>query len=108
MPLISLKAQNTVSGTRQQLIKEILSLRQEVSDLKSQLDQNSIPLFDTLTTNDTLNWGNFYTNYPDFTEEIEMSINTDSLLSIFYLQRALQRNIQDDFSAIDNLDMVAD
>ncbi|MCL1974098.1 MAG: LysM peptidoglycan-binding domain-containing protein [Bacteroidetes bacterium] len=108
-PFVSLYAQNSVSGTRQQLIKEILSLRQENADLKLQLDQNSIALSDTITANDTLNYGNLYTDYRDFMDEIEMPVNTDSLLSLFYLQRSLHLNNQeDDFLDIDSINVVAD
>ncbi|MCL2726816.1 MAG: LysM peptidoglycan-binding domain-containing protein [Bacteroidales bacterium] len=108
LPFITINAQEKVTGTRKQMIQEILSLRKELSDLQAIIDQNNIPLSDTLTVNDTLNWGNYYTNYPGFRDEIEIPINTDSLLSIFYLQRSLHHNIPDDFMDIDNLDMVAD
>ncbi|MCL2738440.1 MAG: LysM peptidoglycan-binding domain-containing protein [Bacteroidales bacterium] len=107
-PLISLTAQNTVRGTRQQLIREILSLRQEVTDLKTLLDQ-SIVLSDTITANDTLNYGNLFLDYTE-KEELLADISTDSLLSLFYLQRSLHHNSHNDFYNldIDNLNVVAD
>jgi len=94
-------AQEKITGTRKQLIQEIISLRKELSDLK----MNSIAFLDTITTHDTLNWG---APLFDYINEIETPINTDSLLSIFYLQRSLHHNSFEDFFDIDSLDYVAD
>ena len=108
LPFTLLQAQEKVTGTRKQLVEEIISLRKELSNLQALIDQNNIPLFDTLSTNDTLNYSNPFANYSNFTDEIEIPINTDSLLSIFYLQRSLHHNIQDDFFDIDSINLVAD
>ena len=98
-------AQEKVTGTRKQLIQEITSLRRELSDLKTMIDLNTISLSDTITTHDTLNYG---TLYLDDLDDIEIPINTDSLLSIFYLQRSLLHNSQDEFFDIDSVNFVAD
>ena len=102
---VTLFAQEKVTGSRKQLIQEILSLRNELSDLRLLIDQNNIPLSDSISTHDTLNWGALYL---DFTEVIEIPANTDSLLSIFYLQRSLHHNSYDDFIDLDSLNIVAD
>ena len=104
----SMIAQEMVSGTRKQLIQEILLLRQEVSDLKTSIELNNIPLSDTITLNDTLNYGGIFVDFDDFLDPAEIQMNTDSLLSLFYLQRSLHHNSQDEFFDIDSINVVAD
>ena len=105
LSVIQLTAQEKVTGSRKQLIREILSLRKELSDLKMLIDLNTIPLSDTITTLDTLNFGRLYVDYIDMED---IPINTDSLLSIFYLQRSLHHNMPDDFFDFDNENIEAD
>ena len=104
----TLFSQEKVSGTRKQLIQEILALRKELSDLKTSIELNNIPLSDTITLNDTLNYGGLFADFEDLLDPAEIQMNTDSLLSLFYLQRSLHHNLQDDFFDIDSLNVVAD
>ncbi|MDR2585500.1 MAG: LysM peptidoglycan-binding domain-containing protein [Prevotellaceae bacterium] len=101
-----LSAQEPVKGTRKQLIQEILTLRKENSELKLMIDQNSIGLYDTVSTTDTLNWSGVFDYFES--EEEPFVGSTDSLLSAFYLQRSLHLNIEDDFLDLDNISFVAD
>jgi membrane-bound lytic murein transglycosylase D len=101
-------AQEVVTGTRRQLIEEIISLRKELSDLKTMIDLNTISLSDTIATNDTLNYSAPFLEYLDDINDIEIPINTDSLLSLFYLQRSLHHNSHDAFFDIDSIHVVAD
>ena len=101
-------AQEKVTGTRNQLIQEILSLRKELSDLKALIDFNTISLSDTLTNNDTINYSAPFLEYLGEINDIGIPANTDSLLSIFYLQRSLHHNSHVDFFDIDSVVLVAD
>jgi membrane-bound lytic murein transglycosylase D len=107
LPFTPSIGQEKVTGTRNQLIQEILSLRRELSNLKAMIEINNIPLSDTITANDTLNFGALYMEHLGYIDDLDIPINTDSLLSIFYLQRSLHHNSHDDFLAIDSLDLVA-
>jgi len=102
--------QEKVTGSRKQLVQEVLMLRRELSDLKRSIELEKIPLSDTITVNDTLNFGTLYDGSRNYIDEAAFPVNTDSLLSIFYLQRSLHHNSQNEFMDfdIDSLNVVAD
>ena len=105
---LSLSAQEKVSGSRKQLIQEILMLRKELANVKTMIELEAFTLSDTIFNNDTLNYGGFFVDDTNKFESEYVSMNTDSLLSIFYLQRSLHHNSQDFFLDIDSLSIVSD
>jgi FOG: LysM repeat len=97
----------TVKGTRKQLVQEILNLRKEVGELQKILN-NSISLSDTLSFNDSSHYGAL-----DFINEDDVIVsgmeqNTDSLLSVVYLQRFLSTAYEELPQDLDSITLVAD
>ncbi|MEN6618986.1 MAG: LysM peptidoglycan-binding domain-containing protein [Rikenellaceae bacterium] len=83
--------------SRKSMEAEITKLRKTVDSLKQELDLN-IPISDTVSTNDTINPGAL--SFFDSEDFIKPTISTDSLLSIWYVQKNL--SIDDNISV--NLD----
>lgn len=73
--------------TRANMEREIESLRYTVDSLKREIEQNSIPFADTLSSNDTINPGSI--SFFETEDLLDPSANTDSLLNLWYVQRSL-------------------
>jgi membrane-bound lytic murein transglycosylase D len=67
--------------------QEIETLRYRVDSLKREIEQNSIPFADTISSNDTINPGNI--SFFETEDLLDPSANTDSLLNLWYVQRSL-------------------
>ena len=94
-----------VKGTRKQLVQEILDLRKEVKELRLLLE-SSIALSDTLSFNDSLNYSAL--NLMNGDEAVTgIELNTDSLLSVFYLQRVLNADYEELPYDLDSLMLTA-
>ena len=97
----------TVKGTRKQLVQEILNLRKEVGELQKILN-NSISLSDTLSFNDSSHYGALNFINGDDVIVSGMEQNTDSLLSVVYLQRFLSTAYEELPQDLDSITLVAD
>ena len=67
--------------------QEILMLRKVIDSLKQELEINVIPISDTVSSNDTINPGAL--SFFEGEDFIEPALPTDSLLSIWYVQKNL-------------------
>lgn len=83
----------TKKPTKKELLTEIQLLRKTIDSLKSELSGAAIELSDTVSTNDTINPGGI--NFFEGEDLIESKISTDSLLSLYYVQKK--------FSMVDDL-----
>jgi membrane-bound lytic murein transglycosylase D len=72
---------------RKELEKEIVLLKKTIDSLRAEMEQNIIPLSDTMTSYDTINPGAL--NFFDSEDLVDPGISTDSLLNIYYVQRSL-------------------
>jgi membrane-bound lytic murein transglycosylase D len=73
--------------SRANMEQEIETLRYRVDSLKREIEQNSIPFADTISSNDTINPGNI--SFFETEDLLDPSANTDSLLNLWYVQRSL-------------------
>ena len=73
--------------TRKVLTTEIEALKRTVDSLRLQLEYSAIPIIDTVTIYDTINPGGL--SFFDSEDFLDPQINSDSLLSIWYLQRSI-------------------
>lgn len=83
----------TKKPTKKELLTEIQLLRKTIDSLKNELSGAAIELSDTVSTNDTINPG--VINFFEGEDLIESKISTDSLLSLYYVQKK--------FSMVDDL-----
>ncbi len=83
----------TKKPTKKELLTEIQLLRKTIDSLKNELSGAAIELSDTVSTNDTINPGGI--NFFEGEDLIESKISTDSLLSLYYVQKK--------FSMVDDL-----
>ncbi|MCK9628326.1 MAG: LysM peptidoglycan-binding domain-containing protein [Bacteroidales bacterium] len=83
----------TKKPTKKELLTEIESLRKTIDSLKNELSGAAIELSDTVSTNDTINPG--VINFFEGEDLIESKLSTDSLLSLYYVQKK--------FSMVDDL-----
>jgi len=83
----------TKKPKRKELITEIEMLRKTIDSLKNELSGSAIELSDTVSTNDTINPG--VINFFEGEDLIESKLSTDSLLSLYYVQKK--------FSMVDDL-----
>lgn len=83
----------TKKPTKKQLLTEIEMLRKTIDSLKNELSGSAIELSDTVSTNDTINPG--VINFFEGEDLIESKLSTDSLLSLYYVQKK--------FSMVDDL-----
>ena len=90
--------------SKKELAEEVARLSKIIDSLRYEIELYSIPIIDTLSNaTDTINPGglNFFSNQ-DFVDPVNP--NTDSLLSVWYVQRAI--SITDDATMIDLEDEV--
>lgn len=85
--------------SRASLKQEIVQLKKTIDSLKTEMELNVIPLADTVSANDTINPGGL--NFFDSEDFVDPSISTDSLLSIWYVQKnlTLEDNISVDLDS---------
>lgn len=83
----------TKKPTKKELLTEIQLLRKTIDSLKNELSGAAIELSDTVSTNDTINPR--VINFFEGEDLIESKISTDSLLSLYYVQKK--------FSMVDDL-----
>jgi membrane-bound lytic murein transglycosylase D len=82
------------------LILEIDKLKRTIDSLKLELESGSIPIIDTVSSNDSINPGGLsFFDSEDFADTVNL-LPTDSLLNIWYLQK----NLNLDDSDLMNLD----
>jgi len=86
--------------SRKSLTEEIEKLKRTIDSLKQEIEFGTIPIIDTVSTNDSINPGGL--SFFDSEDFIAPSISTDSLLSIWYLQK----NLTLDDGSIINLESV--
>jgi len=86
---------------KKELEMEIVRLKKTIDSLKAEMEINTIPLSDTTTEYDTINPGSL--RFFDSEDLIDPVISTDSLLNIYYVQKAL--SLESNFSV--NLDSAA-
>lgn len=72
---------------KKELEKEVVRLRKIIDSLKNEMESSTIPLSDTTTVYDTINPGSL--NFFDSEDFLDPQISTDSLLNIYYVQKAL-------------------
>ncbi|MCK9305266.1 MAG: LysM peptidoglycan-binding domain-containing protein [Bacteroidales bacterium] len=72
---------------RKDLEKEIVRLKKSIDSLRTELENNTIPLSDTTSVYDTINPGSL--SFFDSEDFLDPHISTDSLLNIYYVQKAL-------------------
>ncbi len=82
--------------TKKELNLEISTLQKTIDSLRQELEFSSIPIIDTVTVNDSINPGGL--GFFDSEDFIDPATSTDSLLTIWYLQKNLSL---DDGSIID-------
>ena len=77
--------------SRSTLEQEIQLLRNTVDSLRNEIELGSIPISDTVSTNDTINPGNleFFEGEDLITPE-----STDSLLNLWYVQKNLKLDVE--------------
>lgn len=80
--------------SRKSLEKEVIQLRKTLDSLKLEIESNVIPIADTISENDTINPGALA--FFDSEDLVDPSVSTDSLLSIWYVQKNL--TIDDTYS----------
>ncbi len=73
--------------SRSALITEIEKMKKTIDSLKQELELSAIPIIDTMTTADTINPGGL--SFFDSEDFIEPEVSTDSLLSLWYVQRSM-------------------
>jgi membrane-bound lytic murein transglycosylase D len=84
--------------SRNALIAEIEKMKRTIDSLKQELEFSSIPLIDTVNSSDSINPGGL--SFFDSEDFIEPQVSTDSLLSLWYVQR----NMKIDENSIINLE----
>jgi membrane-bound lytic murein transglycosylase D len=84
--------------SKKALENEIIQLKRVIDSLRQEMEINTIPISDTVSTNDTINPGAL--SFFDSEDFIDPSISTDSLLSIWYVQKNL--------SLVDNISVNLD
>lgn len=77
--------------SRSTLEQEIQLLRKTVDSLRNEIELGSIPISDTVSTNDTINPGNleFFEG-----EDLITPVSTDSLLNLWYVQKNLKLDVE--------------
>ncbi len=73
--------------SRKVLSSEIQVLQKTIDSLRQQLENSAIPIIDTVTIYDTINPGGL--SFFDSEDFMDAEINSDSLLTIWYLQRSI-------------------
>lgn len=73
--------------SRKSLETEIAQLTKTIDSLKREMELNIIPISDTISTNDTINPGGL--SFFDSEDFIKPTTSTDSLLSVWYIQKNL-------------------
>lgn len=73
--------------TKKELQTEVTKLKRIIDSLKSEMESFQIPLADTNSTNDTINPGGL--NFFDSADNLGPNVSTDSLLSLWYIQKNL-------------------
>ncbi|MHC1779266.1 MAG: transglycosylase SLT domain-containing protein [Bacteroidales bacterium] len=87
-------------ASKTDLLLEIEKLKKTIDSLKQEIELGTIPIIDTVSTNDSINPGGLsFFDSGDFTDTVT-TLPTDSLLNIWYLQKNL--NLED--SDLLNLD----
>lgn len=87
-------------ASKTDLLLEIERLKKTIDSLKQELELGTIPIIDTVSTNDSINPGGLsFFDSEDFTDTVA-TLPTDSLLNIWYLQK----NLNLDDSDLLNLD----
>ena len=73
--------------SKKELQTEVTKLKRIIDSLKSEMESFQIPLADTNSTNDTINPGGL--NFFDSADNLGPNVSTDSLLSLWYIQKNL-------------------
>lgn len=73
--------------SRNALVAEIEKMKRTIDSLKQELEYESIPMIDTLSSNDSINPGRL--SFFDSEDFIDPQPSTDSLLSVWYVQRSM-------------------
>jgi len=81
--------------TKTDLLQEIERLKKTIDSLKQELELGTIPIIDTVSTNDSINPGGLsFFDSGDFADTVT-TLPTDSLLNIWYLQKNLNLDDND-------------
>ena len=73
--------------SRNALVAEIEKMKRTIDSLKQELEYESIPMIDTISSNDSINPGGL--SFFDSEDFIDPQASTDSLLSVWYVQRSM-------------------
>ena len=96
--------------SRNALVAEIEKMKRTIDSLKLELEYEAIPMIDTISSNDSINPGGL--SFFDSEDFIDPQASTDSLLSVWYVQRSMKIdessiiNLEDEHLTSDTPDSV--